>query len=276
MQVSKLMALLTLLLSLQMRCCRAARLRNTRLFAIKTGSKSPKVEIEPVIIDAKKQQLLDRLQLNGVNIDGGITGAELRKERKSKERKNNKIKKNNEKKINTKKGNNETPVRFKLGNGVQALTATSLLDLVKSTTPYYFPNLAAKEVLDDDYYDDDDDDDDDDDNDDNTVLTADTTNATMDDNSVTSDGSRDYDLTPLTVGANGWLNILLEPKLLSLLPRCDAPTEQQRVNYFALCLASHFATVASYVPTDVDSKIRGHCCDGVQDQRARSKIQHAS
>ena len=235
------------------------RQRSTRLFGIKTGSKSPKVEVEPVILDAKKQRLLDKLQLNGVNIDGGVTGAELRKERKIKERNNNRMKRNNEKKINsTKKGNNEIPVRFTLGNGVQALTAARLLDLVKSTTPFYFPTLATKEVLDDDYFDDDDDDNDDDDNHTET-LSADAIDASTPVDAAISTGVNDHDLTPLTAGATGWLNVLLEPKLLSLLPQCEAPTEQQRINYFALCLASHFATVASYVPTDVDSKIRGHC-----------------
>lgn len=35
-------------------------------------------------------------------------------------------------------------------------------------------------------------------------------------------------------------------------------TEQERLlDFFALCLAAHHATVATYVPTDVDSKIRG-------------------
>lgn len=33
--------------------------------------------------------------------------------------------------------------------------------------------------------------------------------------------------------------------------------EERLLDYFALCLAAHHATVATYVPTDVDSKIRG-------------------
>ncbi len=33
--------------------------------------------------------------------------------------------------------------------------------------------------------------------------------------------------------------------------------EEQLQDYFALCLAAHHATVATFVPTDVDSKIRG-------------------
>jgi hypothetical protein len=34
------------------------------------------------------------------------------------------------------------------------------------------------------------------------------------------------------------------------------PTARARTEYFALCLAAHFASVATYVPTDVDAKIR--------------------
>lgn len=45
----------------------------------------------------------------------------------------------------------------------------------------------------------------------------------------------------------GWENIL-QPHL--------TPSEQLQ-DYFALCLACHHATVATFVPTDVDSKIRG-------------------
>jgi hypothetical protein len=33
--------------------------------------------------------------------------------------------------------------------------------------------------------------------------------------------------------------------------------EEQLIDYFVLCLASHHSTVATFVPTDVDSKIRG-------------------
>jgi hypothetical protein len=35
------------------------------------------------------------------------------------------------------------------------------------------------------------------------------------------------------------------------------PSAAQREDYFALCLACHHATVATFVPTDVDTKIRG-------------------
>jgi hypothetical protein len=44
-----------------------------------------------------------------------------------------------------------------------------------------------------------------------------------------------------------WRNLLRE----------DLAFEEQLQDYFALCLACHHATVATFVPTDVDTKIRG-------------------
>src|SRR5579872_6109204 len=44
-----------------------------------------------------------------------------------------------------------------------------------------------------------------------------------------------------------WENIL----------RPNLNPEEQLQDYFALCLACHHATVATFVPTDVDTKIRG-------------------
>jgi hypothetical protein len=51
----------------------------------------------------------------------------------------------------------------------------------------------------------------------------------------------------------GWWAVLRRAGLLEADP---APTPAARTEYFALCLAAHFASVASYVPTDVDAKIR--------------------
>jgi len=51
----------------------------------------------------------------------------------------------------------------------------------------------------------------------------------------------------------GWWSVLRRAGLLEADP---APTPAARTEYFALCLAAHFASVASYVPTDVDAKIR--------------------
>ena len=54
-------------------------------------------------------------------------------------------------------------------------------------------------------------------------------------------------------GADGWLRVLAAAPLLS----GAKPTYETREDYLALCLAAHHATVGSYVPTDVDNKIRG-------------------
>jgi len=63
------------------------------------------------------------------------------------------------------------------------------------------------------------------------------------------------DLEELAAPPDGFLRILsavhADPER-----RHDSP-EEALLWYFALCLASHHATVATYVPTDVDSKIRG-------------------
>ena len=57
----------------------------------------------------------------------------------------------------------------------------------------------------------------------------------------------------LTTGADGWLRILAAaPMLVGAKPSNDT-----REDYLALCLSAHHATVGSYVPTDVDNKIRG-------------------
>ncbi len=51
----------------------------------------------------------------------------------------------------------------------------------------------------------------------------------------------------------GWLQILRHGRQL----HDSSPTSPEaHVDYFALCLASHMATVATFVPTDVDTKIR--------------------
>lgn len=54
-------------------------------------------------------------------------------------------------------------------------------------------------------------------------------------------------------GPLGWWSTL---RAHALVDAAEAPTPAQRTDYFALCLAAHFASVATYVPTDVDSKIR--------------------
>jgi hypothetical protein len=51
----------------------------------------------------------------------------------------------------------------------------------------------------------------------------------------------------------GWLQILRHGRQLK---ESEPDTPSGHVDYFALCLASHMATVATFVPTDVDNKIR--------------------
>jgi hypothetical protein len=57
----------------------------------------------------------------------------------------------------------------------------------------------------------------------------------------------------LAAGPLGWWRVL---RAATLLAPSDDPAPAQRTDYFALCLAAHFASAASFVPTDVDSKIR--------------------
>lgn len=51
----------------------------------------------------------------------------------------------------------------------------------------------------------------------------------------------------------GWWSMLRHGALLAAT---DAPRAADVTDYFALCLAAHFGSVATYVPTDVDAKIR--------------------
>ena len=51
----------------------------------------------------------------------------------------------------------------------------------------------------------------------------------------------------------GWWSVL---KHADLVRATHEPTPADIADYFTLCLACHFASVATYVPTDVDAKIR--------------------
>lgn len=55
--------------------------------------------------------------------------------------------------------------------------------------------------------------------------------------------------------AQGWLGELHRG---SQIRSVAEPDEATWVTYFGLCLAAHFASAATYVPTNVDSKIRDH------------------
>jgi len=54
--------------------------------------------------------------------------------------------------------------------------------------------------------------------------------------------------------SGGFLRILANWKNLVA---AELTPEEQLQDYFALCLACHHATVATFIPTDVDTKIRG-------------------
>ncbi len=65
-----------------------------------------------------------------------------------------------------------------------------------------------------------------------------------------AEASRPSDAKP---GPEQWRAILRAGERLEPSPE---PKPEQRTDYFALCLAAHFASAATYVPTDVDTKIR--------------------
>ncbi len=53
----------------------------------------------------------------------------------------------------------------------------------------------------------------------------------------------------------GWWSILRHADLV--IAR-ETPSPEEWTDYFALCVAAHFGSVATFVPTDVDTKIRAH------------------
>ena len=66
--------------------------------------------------------------------------------------------------------------------------------------------------------------------------------------------AEDNPLVQLGSGQQGYLRILASaPAVLAK----DLYPEEQLQTYFAVCIAAHHATVATFVPTDVDTKIRG-------------------
>ena len=97
-----------------------------------------------IVIDPKKEAMLERLGLNNDQIINTVkTGAQLRKERKLEQIKSQGGKKtltsSGKKDRERKKEEKENKIRFKLGNGADALTSSSLLQLVRNTAPYFFP-----------------------------------------------------------------------------------------------------------------------------------------
>ena len=78
-------------------------------------------------------------------------------------------------------------------------------------------------------------------------------------------------IRPIEMSAHpfGWLEIL---KNAELVDSASNPTTEQREDYFALCIACHHATVATFIPTDVDSKIRGHLWQQREDPLALRRM----
>jgi len=60
-------------------------------------------------------------------------------------------------------------------------------------------------------------------------------------------------LSALVADPLGWRAVLAAA---DRLPAEEEPSPETWTDYFALCLAAHFATAMTYVPTDVDTKIR--------------------
>jgi|ERR1043165_230732 hypothetical protein len=67
----------------------------------------------------------------------------------------------------------------------------------------------------------------------------------------------------------GWLDILLSAHTLRA---SNDPTPAERLDYFALCMACHHSTVATFIPTDVDSKIRGVLWQQREEPRHRRRM----
>lgn len=231
---------------------------------------------DTVVLDPKKVALLEKLGLNDEQDSQSIlkTGAELRSERKNVLKA---IRDNDKHKIKSAAKSAkamkprvipEKPIRFALGCGIETLTATNLLDLVKFTAPYLFPESGPRVTIEED-----------DDFDDLDSFSASYTPAddrlaesliklksVTDKDEYISPSSTlsisvelnvaDMTAVEKSAGPSGWYRLL---KNSNHIPNTNTPNEAQRIDYFALCMASHFCTVATYCPTDVDSKIRGHC-----------------
>jgi hypothetical protein len=72
-------------------------------------------------------------------------------------------------------------------------------------------------------------------------------------------------LHEMATGPFGWRRILGHADRLEAT---EEPEEGAWLDYFALCLAAHFGTAGTHVPTDVDTKIRGHLWFRLQSDEA--------
>jgi hypothetical protein len=67
----------------------------------------------------------------------------------------------------------------------------------------------------------------------------------------------------------GWWSVLRHGERVAATAE---PTPEQWTDYFVLCVAAHFATVATFVPTDVDTKIRVHLWYAERPQSERQRL----
>lgn len=77
-------------------------------------------------------------------------------------------------------------------------------------------------------------------------------------------------LSELGAGPDGWRRILAHADRLG---PAEEPTPPEITDYFALCLAAHWATAPSFVPTDVDAKIRAALWADQQDEGERGRME---
>jgi len=85
------------------------------------------------------------------------------------------------------------------------------------------------------------------------------------------DAPVDARLTDLAAGPLGWWRVLL---CADRLVPSEKPTGADVADYFALCLAAHWASASSYVPTDVDAKIRRALWNDQADEMERERMHH--
>jgi len=76
-------------------------------------------------------------------------------------------------------------------------------------------------------------------------------------------------LAALAASPYGFIDIL---RRAAEFPWDRVPEKALYADYFALCLSAHHATVATFVPTDVDSKIRGTLWYGVPSNLVRRQM----
>lgn len=209
------------------------------------------------ILDPRKLAFLETIEgLNNTNPDlfEGLTGAELRKARKAKAKEEEYASsESDEIVIGKKKGKKgkkvkvkgPQQVRFMLGNGIEVSKASTINKATRIGVPYCFDSGSLKLVIDeDDFFE-------------NVDKDGDNHATEMD--SQTSENLAEIsfeDVVAASAGKDGW-RVLLNK--YADIPATHTPSEEQKLNYFAICLSSMFASLTSYAPVDVNMAIKTHC-----------------